>query len=208
MKFGGHDYVLYQHSYLNYGLMEGRKRLKTASAGKLPCLKTGVSIEGIAGDGKDFSTCKAFVAKELFSKTDTCSISPCSFDGIHQPKLTTAFPVDKAGGGKLYAFSYFYDKTWPYDLKDRFTVGDIGKLGEAKCAANAVMDVKDQDDLHLCMDLGFIYSLLSVGYELPAGREMEVLKKIDGFETGWCLGSAIQLIDSLTGRGSDLVCKA
>jgi guanosine-diphosphatase len=185
--------------------MEGRKRLKEASAGKLPCLKTGVSLDAIAGDGKDFSTCKAFVEKELFSKTATCSVSPCSFDGIHQPRLTTAFPVDKAGGGKLYAFSYFYDKTWPYDLRDKFTVGDIAKLGEKKCAAGEQVNAEDEDDVHLCLDLGFIHSLLSVGYELPAEREMEVLKKIGGFETGWCLGSAIQLLDSLDGR---LMCKA
>jgi guanosine-diphosphatase len=208
LTFGGHDYVLYQHSYLNYGLMEGRKRLKAASDGKLPCLKSGVSVDGILGDGKDFSTCKAFVSKSLFSKTDTCATAPCSFDGIHQPQLTTAFPVDKEGAGKLYAFSYFYDKTNPYDLKDKFTVGDIGTLGEAKCAASAIVDSKEEDDVHLCLDLGFIYSLLSVGYELPDGREMEVLKKIDGFETGWCLGSAIQLIDSLNGRGSSALCKA
>jgi guanosine-diphosphatase len=184
--------------------MEGRKRLKTASAGKLPCLKTGVSVDGVVGFGKDFSTCQAFVTKELFSKTDTCAISPCSFDGIHQPKLTTAFPVDNNGGGKLFAFSYFYDKTFPYDLKDKFTVGDIKRLGELKCADTAVVDTGDEDSVNICLDLGFIHSLLSVGYELPDGREMQVLKKIGGFETGWCLGSAIQLIDGL-GHG---LCKA
>ncbi|KAI8853827.1 nucleoside phosphatase GDA1/CD39 [Chytridium lagenaria] len=71
LKFNGRTYTLYQHSYLGYGLMEGRKTLLRAAAIKAaastkdvspvhPCLPEGyimnvtvpkTSLPGYEGDG-------------------------------------------------------------------------------------------------------------------------------------------------------------
>lgn len=197
-------------TFANLIICLGRKRLKKAAQGSMPCLKSGldISADEIKGTGSSFGACREFVTQNLFSKKDSCSLSPCSFDGVFQPQLQTSFPPDKnLGAGTVYAFSYFYDKTYPYGLKESFTVGDIASLAEKKCSKDALLDANSSDDLHICMDLGFIHSLLSVGYDLPPSRELRVLKKINGFETGWCLGAAIQLIDSLTNLGSESVCR-
>jgi guanosine-diphosphatase len=44
------------------------------------------------------------------------------------------------------------------------------------------------------MDLGYMYSLLHIGYDLPIERTMKTAKKIDNIEIGWSLGAAIQLV--------------
>ncbi|KAI8614254.1 hypothetical protein BC830DRAFT_1041891, partial [Chytriomyces sp. MP71] len=50
-------------------------------------------------------------------------------------------------------------------------------------------------DPGLCLDLGFIYHMLSTGYELNSKRILKTAKKIGGVETGWCLGASIHLLD-------------
>jgi guanosine-diphosphatase len=40
-----------------------------------------------------------------------------------------------------------------------------------------------------CLDLSFMYSLLSLGYELGDERELRTGKKIDGVELGWSVQS-------------------
>lgn len=38
-----------------------------------------------------------------------------------------------------------------------------------------------------CLDLTFMYSLLSLGYELEEEREIYIGKKVAGVELGWCV---------------------
>ncbi|KAJ3377946.1 Guanosine-diphosphatase, partial [Lobulomyces angularis] len=217
LEFGNYKYILYQHSYLGYGLNEGRKKLKLAASEKTqyPCLKKGESVDfehdGIKkilkGIGKSFEMCAKFVSSHLFSKTDSCQINPCSFDGIHQPNLDKSFPYNsKSGSGELFAFSYFYDKTFPFGLKEKFTVKEVKDLAEKLCSENPEAHFSSDlllEEPLICSDLSFIHGLLSVGYELQPDRELKVLKKIEGFETGWCLGATIQMIDRLTKDNSD-----
>lgn len=46
-----------------------------------------------------------------------------------------------------------------------------------------------------CIDLELIHALLSYGYGLPDDRQLLLAKKINGFETGWCLGATLQMLD-------------
>ena len=47
----------------------------------------------------------------------------------------------------------------------------------------------------LCLDLTYIYHLLSTGYGLSQDQVLKITKKINGIETGWCLGATIELIE-------------
>lgn len=98
LTFGSHKYTLYQHSYLGYGLMEGREKARMAAynadGSELPCFSQDTSIDftpdstpdknfvlrTLKGLMKGFETCKTFISQHLFGKS-TCELSPCSFDG-------------------------------------------------------------------------------------------------------------------------------
>lgn len=160
-------YVLYQRSYLGYGLVEARK--KTLAKG-------GCSIE------METNSCLNLISSS-FDKNQVCSLSPCSFNGLYMPHLEETFY-----DGDIYAFSYFYDiYAEPFGKVDSgFKVGHIREAAAKKCAENPEEDT--------CLDLGFIYSLLSTGYDLPNSRVLKTAKKINGIETGWCLGAALAIL--------------
>ncbi|KAJ3113377.1 Guanosine-diphosphatase [Phlyctochytrium bullatum] len=275
LKFNGRNYVLYQHSYLGYGLMEGRKSLlraavkKSVAAGgskkkgalepKVPCLPEGYALNvtvsravlaeaGLADDGRKdgdvqltvkgtgagFAACSQYVASHLFDKDpEICQIDPCSWDGVHQPPMALAFPEPD---GDIYAFSYIYDRTVElgYFVDDAgnptpFSADKVRDLGVEVCGVGLDGKVhlskaggKKKEGVDAprkpkmavmaepaaCMDLGFIYHLLATGYELRGARTIRTAKKIDGIETGWCLGAAIRVIDEMIGGAVGGLCKA
>jgi guanosine-diphosphatase len=236
VKFGGHSYVLYQHSYLGYGLMEARKKLlkaaveisEKADLGKseIPCLPEGKTMQlkesgkqvEVYGTGSGFPTCAQFVSSHLFDKNPgTCRVDPCSWDGVYQPPLESSFPE----GNEIYAFSYFYDRTIELgafgegDAAGYILTADMIKsLGHKVCSEDKKKLTKEmleiiQSEPGVCLDLGYIYHLLSTGYEISGTRKLRTAKKINGVETGWCLGASIALLDDMTSgpEGSKGVCR-
>ncbi|KAJ3269551.1 Guanosine-diphosphatase [Terramyces sp. JEL0728] len=203
LKFSGHDYVLYQHSYDGYGLMQGRLKIKKASKSHAPCLPEGktstLENEGtlveLKGTGTDFDQCYSFISDNLFNKKETCALDPCSFDGIYMPNLKDSFKHD------LYAFSYFYDKfADPFNHENSFELRQMKHQADIVCGKSPQLlqaGLKEYEkNSDWCMDLGFMYSLLTVGYGLPETHIVKTTKKINGIEIGWCLGAAIQMIDN------------
>ncbi|KAI8645415.1 nucleoside phosphatase GDA1/CD39 [Parasitella parasitica] len=213
LKYKGKEYLLYQHSYLGYGLMEARKRMHkqildtaiTPSTDDLmhACLPRGLSWEytkmttepvKFLGAGS-YADCLG-VADLMLNKGKSCDFAPCSFDGIYQPPIADTFTK-----GPIYVFSYFYDRTQPLGLPASFRLPQLASLTESICSGAYIENVTDiplKDELldrpEWCLDLSFIYRLLSFGYEIPDDRELTVAKKINGVETGWCLGAAIAIL--------------
>jgi guanosine-diphosphatase len=161
------SYVLYQRSYLGYGLVEGRKK---------SLAKGGCSHQ------MESHTCLKVISSS-FDKNEACSLPPCSFNGFYMPHLEETFY-----DGDIYAFSYFYDIfAEPFGkVESGFKVGQIREAASTKCTE------KPEEDT--CLDLGFIYSLLRTGYDLPNSRILKTAKKINGIETGWCLGAALAML--------------
>ncbi|KAI8978738.1 nucleoside phosphatase family-domain-containing protein [Trametes punicea] len=138
LVFGGRKRVLYQHSYLGYGLMRARESVHKVvefmssvlgkSHGKdatvaNPCLAKGttrrVEIEdGRLGEkwnvtmvGEDvgsFEGCNR-VVELVMAKDSICEVKPCAFNGVYQPSLLETFPH-----GKILLLSYFYDRLQPF----------------------------------------------------------------------------------------------
>ena len=160
------SFVLYQRSYLGYGLVEGRK--KTLKNGGCTSLESHSCINRISS---------------AFNKNEACLVSPCSFNGYYMPALEDSFY-----DGDIYAFSYFYDiYAEPYGkVESGFKVGQIREAATESCSK--------KPDAEQCLDLGFIYSLLRTGYDLPNSRILKTAQKINGIETGWCLGAALAII--------------
>ena len=160
-------YVLYQRSYLGFGLVEARKKTKE---------KGGCSL------GMESNSCLNLISSS-FNKKEVCSLSPCSFNGFYMPRLEDTFY-----DGEIYAFSYFYDiYAEPFGkVESGFKVGQIHEAASSSCSQKP-----EHDD---CLDLGYIYSLLRTGYDLPNSRSLKTAKKINGIETGWCLGAALSIL--------------
>jgi guanosine-diphosphatase len=186
--------------------MQGRMKIHQASLkiGHSPCLADNVKIsfqnsdlKGSAKTGAD--QCLNMVSKNLFDKNSgTCSVSPCSFDGVYMPKITTSH--------ELYAFSYFFDKfANPFQYHAEFLVGHVKTAAHSICSSSPPKDLgfegtkELQKNTEWCTDLSYIYSLLSIGYELPDDRKILSTKKVNGIEIGWSLGCAIKMLDKFNG---------
>lgn len=165
LKFGDKTHVLYQHSYLGYGLMQARKsvhkvvdfmssfRSKSKSdTGVIPnpCLAKGtkrrVEIEDektgnrnvtmVGEDVGSFEACNR-VMQLVLAKDAICETKPCSFDGVYQPSILDTFP-----NGKVLLLSYFYDRLSPLlpPSTTKLTISAIATLAGQVCEGKRSWD--------------------------------------------------------------------
>lgn len=257
-NFGGKKHILYQNSYLGYGLMEARKsinslsylsyslahpnmvRLGSMPKGGLtigkesalkgirvpsPCFAEGMSKEvpiripgqedeqtiTIFGTAGGYEACKRLV-EVMMDKDAVCTNPPCSFGGVYQPSLMTAFAKSP-----IVALSYFYDRITPLGLNGTFRIHDLVELTKKACSppkewskhfgeksksesAKSAFELLE-DKPETCLDLTFLTTLLRLGYELGDSRSITVAKKLSGNELGWCLGAQLQILQD------GIVCK-
>lgn len=92
--------------------------------------------------------------------------------------------------------SFFYDRIAPLGLKSPFSISDLRQLTSDVCAGRkssawsrfkgnkeAMAELTDRPEY--CLDLTFMYSLLSLGYELDEERQIWMGKKVSDVELGW-----------------------
>lgn len=237
LRMLGRMLPLYQHSFLEYGLMEARKASKqlivrrassSAKVALFSCFHphhselvdrpNGTKLKLIGGiyaessSGKNLSydflnsgnavntdfkeiknekielepwnMCISDVSL-LFDKKKPCEREPCSFNGVHMPRLPEKIPI--------VAFSYFYDRLITSGLESPVNLEKIASLGKRVCSNPTSSELADNPDL--CLDIAYIYSLLHNGYEMDPKRPIYVTKRINNYEAGWSLGAAINLFD-------------
>jgi len=143
------------------------------------------------------------LAEKVLKKDADCSLSPCSFNGIHQPSLAKTFAAED-----VYIFSYFYDRLQPLGMPESFTVRELRDLTAKVCEGSdswgsfqaidgAIQELNGRPE-H-CLDLNFMMALLHTGYEMPIDREVRIAKKINNNELGWCLGASLPLLNQESG---------
>lgn len=146
--------------------------------------------------------CRA-LAEGILHKDATCSLIPCSFNGIHQPSLEQTFARED-----VYILSFFYDRTHVLGMPDSFSLRELHDLTGKVCGGEktwsafanikgALEDLRDRPEW--CLDLSFINALLRTGYEMPIDREVKIGKKLRGYELGWCLGASLPLLEEGSG---------
>ncbi|KAF9373919.1 Guanosine-diphosphatase [Podila verticillata] len=226
MNFNGNDYILFQNSYLGYGLNEARKQIHeyviahpvdshgvklTENQYAHPCMPVGstqafttqqnetVELVGISDKGGE---CRG-VVEAVFYKKKACSLEPCSFNGQYQPSLSH-YEDD------IYAFSFIFDRVAPFrlgsdtpaqemtlqeleDLTDRVCIGDENEFIEFATSEEATKELGKVKEM--CMDLSYIYALMEYGYGIPKERKIKLAKKLKSYETGWCLGASIAVLE-------------
>ncbi|KAG0230623.1 Guanosine-diphosphatase [Actinomortierella wolfii] len=228
LQFNGNDYILFQHSYLGYGLMEARNQameyvvknpIPPPAGVELgpheyahPCLTVRSRVPYRTLDERDVTLvgtsdqggqCRQII-EAIFHKDAACQVSPCSFNGVYQPSFRDSFAQND-----IYAFSFFFDRTAPFRLGEavttqEMTIQELEELTDRVCAADEdnFADFKGQAEAEkavqkneLCMDLSYIYGLLEYGYGIPKERKIKLAKKIKDYETGWCLGASIRVLE-------------
>jgi guanosine-diphosphatase len=141
-----------------------------------------------------------------------CEVKPCSFNGVYQPSLLDAFPT-----GKILLLSYFYDRLTPLipqppnGVQPQLGISTISTIARQVCAGRSSWvqhwgaDPSVMEELEerpeWCLDLTFMHALLGLGYEFADSRNVELGKRIEGTELGWCLGAAIAMV------GGELRCR-
>lgn len=141
--------------------------------------------------------CRGIAEKALY-KDKNCPVRPCSFNGVHQPKFTETFT-----DSPIYLISYFYDRMISLGMPSTFTIEDMKYLANSVCSGptywqdafsltDALKELKEEPEW--CLDLNYMISLLSVGYEIPNNRQLHTAKKIDNKELGWCLGASLSML--------------
>ncbi|PWN37032.1 uncharacterized protein FA14DRAFT_159261 [Meira miltonrushii] len=167
-----------------------------------------ITMFGTAGG---YEACKRLV-EVMMDKDAVCTKPPCSFGGVYQPSLMTAFAKSP-----IVALSYFYDRITPLGLNGTFKITDLVELTKKACsspkewpthfgdkskseaAKNAFELLEDKPET--CLDLTFLTTLLRLGYELDDSRSVTIAKKLSGNELGWCLGAQLQVLQD------GIVCK-
>jgi guanosine-diphosphatase len=216
VNFDNREHVLYQHSYLGYGLMQARKRItepksefeRGAAAAVQDTIDEDLSNPCLPDPKKPqhkttYETCSAHTLSQgLFNATAPCPEAPCGFDGVHMP------PLDSEFEGDIVAFSYFYDRFSELELPLKLTVSEIRKWAERVCLhddeplpagksslARKIKAVAEENP-HFCLDMTYISGLLE-GYGLGGGRTVRVAKKVEGVETGWYVSTVSVIEESL-----------
>lgn len=196
VNFFGALFHLYQQSYLGYGLMEARRRAKAyarerklAYACAPEWFRETVDGQVLVGEARGWGACKGLIRSGLFGGLHApCPHGECSFDGVFQPRLPENAPI--------YALSYIYDLARELGLPgEGYSLQDFRRYGERLCGAGAGLGVQLQRNPELCFDVAFVHTLLHEGLGVGEERRLVSGFQINGYETGWTLGSALSVVE-------------
>lgn len=202
-------YKIYAKSFLGFGLMSARMNIFRVDTLKLllnneqqaskeltsVCITTesnfiwtqqGIdyTVKGISKNGKQsFDNCYRAVIKTIENKINA--------------------PVELREK-EIYAFSFYFDRLNSAKLLKNSSGGliqisDIFDLAKSVCNDPKSIDINidrsDKDFPFLCMDLTFIYTLLSQGFGLPNEKQINVHNQVNKMEISWALGAAFHMIN-------------
>ena len=170
----GQPLDVYSHSYLGLGLMAAREAIFKKSL-KSTCITSNKSMK-FNFHGQEY----------VVSKDDNAGLDAClstvqaviKDNDVHQP-------VD-ISNRDIVAFSYFYDLAVEAGLISGYQ-GQVLVQDYKNAASKACLS---SEESYACLDLSFVYGLLSDGYGLPDSKLIKLYKKINGHEASWALGVA------------------
>ena len=170
----GQPLDVYSHSYLGLGLMAAREAIFKKSL-KSTCITSSQALK-FNFHGQEY----------VVSKGDNAGLDAClstvqaviKDNDVHQP-------VD-ISNRDIVAFSYFYDLAVEAGLISGYQ-GQVLVQDYKNAASKACLS---SEESYACLDLSFVYGLLSDGYGLPDSKLIKLYKKINGHEASWALGVA------------------
>ncbi|KAF8523305.1 nucleoside phosphatase family-domain-containing protein [Hysterangium stoloniferum] len=186
LEFSGRSYVLSQHSYLGYGLMQARKsvhrlldflhsREKETESEHVANLSLAQSTERrveiddgvgpprnvtfVGADVGSFEACNR-VMQLVMAKHEICHMKPCSFNGVYQP----------------------FSQDSPPDPSSSSPTSTTGSRPSSRPPNNS---------LHR-----YNHSPRTPDWGMSLGeREVRIAKQVEGTGIGWCLRATIVMLD-------------
>lgn len=139
----------------------------------------------------------------IFELDALCTVPPCSFAGVPHPQSFKSLD-------EVYGFSYIHDRTQPFLSHDSLSIltpDSLWHMAEAMCTAkntseHASYSQAMKENPFYCMDLVYIHTLLTTAYGIQPTRKVNIVKKINGFETAWTIGAAIDILNHFQGCAS------
>uniref|UniRef100_A0A7E4VR02 Nucleoside-diphosphatase mig-23 n=1 Tax=Panagrellus redivivus TaxID=6233 RepID=A0A7E4VR02_PANRE len=199
----GREFELYTHSYLGNGLVSARlgiaSLLGTDSTNKNQ-LRTHCMAPGIGVDKWEYVENVYQVSATEDASFEKCLVQATDF----VKRISKVRKVDELKDIPVFAFSYFFDRGSQVGMiqTDPITRGGWIQLSQFKLAATQACAVKP-DELGpehwrpwLCMDLTYMYALLSEGYGLPDDKNIHLTKRMRDMEVSWALGAGFHLLNS------------
>ena len=170
----GQPLDVYSHSYLGLGLMAAREAIFKKSL-KSACITSSQALK-FNFHGQEY----------VVSKDDNAGLDAClstvqaviKDNDVHQPS--------DISNRDIVAFSYFYDLAVEAGLISGYQ-GQVLVQDYKNAASKACLS---SEESYACLDLSFVYGLLSDGYGLPDSKLIKLYKKINGHEASWALGVA------------------
>lgn len=228
LPFGSGTAHLYQHSYLDYGLLAARVRAfdelgHEAPDSAHPCFQAGTHITwqyrgkeyGGSGSG-NAKQCQALITQILHTQ-QPCNVRNSSTEGEEQKRCSFggvwAGPGLRARSGRGWLLaSYFFlrlrDAGAIEDgiMQKWMTLQEIERISADACRGGAGRSgLSHESSAWLCFDLAYTAALLRrvVGVELdePLSVASEILFEERSFKVSWALGFSIEEVTQI-GRGS------
>jgi len=124
-------------------------------------------------------------------------------------KFVLASEIDKPAEltkRDIYAFGYYFDRVSQAGLVSDMIQGGYANVSDVENAAKRACAKKEFGPHHWepwqCMDLTYIYSLLSRGYNLPQDKPIFFAKKFRNMEVSWALGASYHLLNTYHESGT------
>jgi Golgi nucleoside diphosphatase len=202
------SYKFFAKSFLGFGLMSARLSIflkdKEAAQGQLSsvCLPVGHRGSWLQQNVEYKVSGPQVKVEKVYEAclSQVLRVLDANIDNKTEAKLVPKEIEDK----DIYAFSFFYDRL---NASAMFRDEDGGqvKLEEIYERAKSIcdhldqikgLDVNDANYPFLCMDLVWIYALLSKGYGLSDSKKINFHSQVNHMEISWALGQAFHLISN------------
>uniref|UniRef100_A0AC34FJ97 Apyrase n=1 Tax=Panagrolaimus sp. ES5 TaxID=591445 RepID=A0AC34FJ97_9BILA len=196
------DFELYTHSYLGNGLIAARlgiasllENTKEPELLETHCLPPGIKIKDWQYAGKVFQV----------NPSEEASFEKCLQQAADFVKnVSKISPVEDLADIPVFAFSYFFDrgmqagmiKTEPKNRGGWIEVKQYKEAAKKACKITPETLGIEHWRPWLCMDLTYIYALLSKGYGLSDKKSIHLTKKMKDMEVSWALGAGFHLLNT------------
>lgn len=209
-KLDQNSYKIFSKSYLGYGLMSARMNIFKFDVFRM------LKVKNTNKSNELFSVCLPPKHSSTWTQQDVeynllgpennehHSFEKCSFNVIKTLENKMNAPVELRNKD-IYAFSFYFDRLMMAKIFNDSTGGvlkikDILEKAISICdapdsAENKNIDKTDKEYHFLCMDLTYIYSILTIGYGLPNDKEINVHNEVNKMEISWALGAAFHMLN-------------
>ena len=220
--FGAVTYDLYAVSFMHYGLQSFRKRMlfgdpedySTDSPMSNRCILKGTKDKEFGdwdGAKKVISHPEEVLMEECDKEVQKYIGEPSAPTGEKSPSCSAEKTYARLKCSSLpdlkskpfIAMSYFYDLGKSYKLQlSNAKLDSLKKTAEEVCKLEYTGlveeyqhnpdDIKDEHIPFACIDMLYLYNLLTHGYGMNTDKVVNIEKEINGFEATWAYGCMLK----------------